>query len=113
MYAGRRLTRDDLISEVEGLWGLIQDHQKRCDYAKIQNLIQDLAGSLKKNARRELGEIIKYDIEMRELVVSKGGMDPEMLDFLFGRPLKKTLPNYGIKVRQDGEKIIITRSSLK
>jgi Fe-S-cluster containining protein len=113
MYAGRRLTRDDLISGVEGLWGLIQDHQKRCDYAKIQNLIQDLAGSPKNNARRELGEIIKFDIEMRELVVSKGGMDPEMLDFLFGRPLTKTLPNYGIKVRQDGKKIIITRSSLK
>lgn len=109
MYAGHRLTRRELISEVEGLWELIQDHQKRCDYAGIQDLIQELDSSREDNARRQLGEIIKYDIEIRELVVSKGGMDPEMLDFLFGRPLTKTLPNYGIKIRQDGEKTIISR----
>ncbi|CAB1057794.1 hypothetical protein D1BOALGB6SA_2549 [Olavius sp. associated proteobacterium Delta 1] len=109
IYARRRLTRDDLISEVEGLWDLIKDHQKRCDYAKIQILIKDLAGSLKNDAWRELAEIIKYDIEIRELVVSKGGMDPEMLDFLFGRPLTKTLPNYGVKVRQDDQKITLVR----
>jgi len=109
MYAGRRLTRYELISEVEGLWELIQDHQKRCDYARIQDLIRELDSSRENNARRQLGEIIKYDIEIRELVVSKGGMDPEMLDFLFGRPLTKTLPNYGIKIRQDGGKTIITR----
>ena len=110
MYAGGRLTRHELISEVEGLWDLIQDHQKRCDYARIQDLIRELDSSPKNNARRQLGEIIKYDIEIRELVVSKGGMDPEMLDFLFGRPLTKTLPNYGIRIRQDGGKTIITRS---
>ena len=110
MYARRRLTREDLVSEVEGLWDLIQDHQQRCDYAEIQNLIKDLAGSLKNNARQKLAEIIKFDIEIRELVVTRGGMDPEMLDFLLGRPLTKTLPKYGIKVRQEGQKIIITRS---
>ena len=110
MYAGRRLTRHELISEVEGLWELIQDHQTRCDYARIQDLIQELDSSRENNARRQLGEIIKYDIEIRELVVSRGGMDPEILDFLFGRPLTKTLPNYGIKIRQDGGKTIIVRS---
>jgi Fe-S-cluster containining protein len=111
MYAGRRLTRHELLAEVEGLWDLIQDHQQRCDYARIQDLIRELDSSREHNARRQLGEIIKYDIEIRELVVSKGGMDPEMLDFLFGRPLTKTLSNYGIKIRQDGEKTIITRLS--
>ena len=110
MYAGRRLTRHELISEVEGLWELIQDHQTRCDYARIQDLIQELDSSRENNARRQLGEIIKYDIEIRELVVSRGGMDPEILDFLFGRPLTKTLANYGIKIRQDGGKTIIVRS---
>ena len=109
MYAGHRLTRRELISEVDGLWELIQDHQKRCDYAKIQGLIQELDSSRENNARRQFGEIIKYDIEIRELVVSKGGMDSEMLDFLFGRPLTKTLPNYGIKIRQDAEKTVISR----
>jgi Fe-S-cluster containining protein len=107
IYAGGRLTRKDLISGVEGLWDLIKDHQKRCDYEEIRNLIKNLHGASSKHARRRLSEIIRYDTEIRELVVSKGGMDPQMLDFLFGRPLVKTLPSYGLRIRRQGGKIIL------
>ena len=107
MYARRRLTREDLISEVEGLWDLIKDHQERCDYAKIQGLISDLDSRHRVDAQRRLAQIIRYDMEIRELAVSRGAMDPDMLDFLFGRPLTKTLPNYGVKVRQQGMKITL------
>ena len=105
IYAGYRLTREDLISKVEGLWDLIKDHQARCDYKKIQPLIKDLAGSKNNHARRKLLEIIRYDAEIRRLVISRGGLDPEILDFLFGRPLTQTLGNYGIKIHQEGKKI--------
>ena len=105
IYASTRLTRKDLVSEVKGLWGLIKDHQARCDYAEIQRLLKDLTGGKRNDARRKLLEIIRYDAEIRKLVVSRGGLDGDMLDFLFGRPLTKTLRNYGLKVRQDGEKI--------
>ena len=111
VYAGGRLTREDLIGEIEGLWDLIQDHQQRCDYEKIKKLIDDLDGAAGDEARKKLMEIIQFDAEIRKLVVDQGGMDPEMLDFLFGRPLGKTLPNYGIKIRQQGGKTVITRSS--
>ncbi len=50
-------------------------------------------------------EIIRYDAEIRKLVVARGVLDPEILDFLFGRPLTKTLKNYGIKIHQEGKKI--------
>lgn len=113
IYARHRLTREDLISEVEGLWDLIQDHQQRCDYLKIKKLIDDLNGPSQERARKQLLEIIQFDAEIRKLVVEQGGIDAEMLDFLFGRPLTKTLPNYGIKILQDGKKKIITRSSIK
>ena len=113
IYAGRRLTRKDLVSKVEGLWDLIQDHQRRCDYEKIIKLIDDLDAPAGERARKELLEIIQFDVEIRKLVVEQGGMDPQMLDFLFGRPLAKTLPNYGINIRQTGRKTIITRSSKK
>jgi len=109
LYAENRLTRADLMSEVEGLWDLIDSHHKRCDYARIQHLINNLGNEPKYSARRELAEIIKYDIEIHELVVSRGKMDPAMLDFLFGRPLYKTLPKYGIKVRQQGGKITLVK----
>jgi len=113
IYAGRRLTRKDLVSKIEGLWDLIQDHQRRCDYEKIIKLIDDLDAPAGERARKELLEIIQFDVEIRKLVVEQGGMDPQMLDFLFGRPLAKTLPNYGINIRQTGRKTIITRSSKK
>jgi Fe-S-cluster containining protein len=102
IYANTRLTRTDLVSEVKGLWDLIKEHQACCDYKKIQRLIKDLTGGKHNQARRKLLEIIRFDAEIRKLVVARGGLDPEMLDFLFGRPLTKTLENYGIKIRLDG-----------
>jgi Fe-S-cluster containining protein len=107
IYANTRLTRADLVSEIKGLWDLIQDHQVRCDYSKIQPLIKDLAGSKRSQARQKLLEIIRYEAEIRKLVVSRGGLDPGMLDFLFGRPLTKTLRNYGVKVQQTGKRIYL------
>jgi Fe-S-cluster containining protein len=113
LYARRRLTRDDLISEVEGLWDLIKDHQVRCDYAKINKLISDLDGPRTSRARKKLQEMIQYDTELRKLVLEQGGLDAAILDFLFGRPLTQTLPGYGVKVRQEGKKMVITRSPNK
>jgi len=103
IYAITRLTRKDFVSRIKGLWDLVKDHQARCDYKKIQPLIKDLAGSNNDHARRKLLEIIRYDAEIRKLVVSRGGLDADMLDFLFGRPLTKTLRNYGIETHQVGQ----------
>ena len=100
IYAANRLTRKDLISQVQGLWGLVEDHQARCDYVIIQRLVRDLDGGAAEPARRELSEIIRYDDEIRKLVVSRGGLEPDMLDFVFGRPLVVTIENYGIKARR-------------
>ena len=84
---------------------MIKEHQACCDYKKIQPLIKDIVGSKNNNARRKLLEIIRYDAEIRKLVVARGGLDPEMLNFLFGRPLTKTLENYGIKIHPEDKKI--------
>jgi len=111
MYACHRLTRDDLVSKVEGLWDLIKDHQARCDYEKIKEQIGNLDGPHRDRARKKILEIIQYDAEIRNLVLEKGGLDPTLLEFLFGRPLTQTLPGYGIKIRQEGGKTIVTRSS--
>ena len=107
IYASTRLTRKDLISDAKGLWDLIEDHQKRCDYVKIHRLIEDLTSGNRNQARRNLMEIIQYDAEIRKLVVARGGMDAEMLDFLFGRPLTVTLRNCGLNLRHKGGKIIL------
>jgi Fe-S-cluster containining protein len=98
LYAKKRLKREDLIADIEGLWGIIKDHQTRCNYETIQKLVHAINSGKGVVARQKLAEIIQFDTEIRKLVVSRGGLDVEMLDFLFGRPLKQTLKNFGLKM---------------
>ena len=42
MYTKDRLTRAHLISDVSGLWNLVADHQKRCDYHLVKRLAADV-----------------------------------------------------------------------
>ena len=99
LYTVKRLTRADLISEIEGLWSLIQDHQQRCNYEIIQKLVAAINGNPgDAKARLKLSEIIQFDTEIRKLVVANAGLEPELLDFLFGRPLTRTIKKMGLKV---------------
>jgi len=108
IYSKNRLTRHDLLSGVEGLWELIEDHHHRCSYEKIEKIVN----AFKKNDQignfDELSEIIRYDNSIRLLVSEKGGVNPEMTDFLFGKPVMETLKRYGFKTKQDGDRIILS-----
>jgi Fe-S-cluster containining protein len=84
-YNRRRLTRRNLLSQVEGLWDLVTNHQQRCDYNRLYPLLKA------PQPNRLLAESIRYDAVIRELVVAKARLDPDMLDVLFGRPLSLTL----------------------
>jgi Fe-S-cluster containining protein len=92
-YTRDRLTRRDLLSGIRGLWELVEAHEQRCGYERIQRLCAGREGCSASGARRALEELIAYDAELRRLVVARGGLEHGMTDFLFGRPLRKTLPN--------------------
>jgi Fe-S-cluster containining protein len=104
IYSKNRLTRKDLISKVKGLWGLVEDHQSRCSYEKIRRLVALLNSDQTDGASEGILEIIQYDIHLRPLVVKRGGMGADMLDFLFGRPLVETIKTFGFRVEKS-EKI--------
>ncbi len=102
IYFKNRLTRKDLISTIEGLWGLVEDHQKQCSYIKLKLFIDALNKDKKDETLKGILDIIEYDARIRELVVQNGGLDPEMTDFLFGRPITETIKMYGFKIiKQD------------
>lgn len=86
-----RLSRMDLFSEVEGLGDLIQDHEIRCSYEKIRKLAARLGED--SGAVKELGDIIFYDKNIREVLAEKKPSMESLLDLLFGRPLLETLPS--------------------
>ncbi|WP_373500672.1 YkgJ family cysteine cluster protein [Desulfococcus sp.] len=93
-----RLTRKMLLGGAEGLWELIEDHQARCGYNDLPNL---LAGVRDRDpaAVQELREKVLYDIHLRVLVVERGLVAMEMTGFLFGRPLVETLRPLGVACR--------------
>jgi Fe-S-cluster containining protein len=103
IYAKNRLTRRDLVSNVAGLWELIDDHQTRCSYEKIYRLLKMVDGDKKNAALKDLLAIFQYDTQIRELAVQKGSLDPEIVDFLFGRPIKETIIMCGFKLEKKGD----------
>lgn len=109
IYSINRLTRKDLLLDIEGLWELVKDHQARCSYEKIKKTLQ-LQDNSKNAIQKEIRQIIRYDTEIRHLVVKKGGMDSKILDFLFGRPLMVTIKSFGFAY--SSEKSSSTKSSI-
>lgn len=101
IYLRDLLTRKDLISGIEGLWELVEDHQAKCDYGLFDSFSRSYKETKDKDAEEKMLEMVQYDSHLRDLVVEKGGMDREMLDFLFGRPMLKTIAMFGLSIEQD------------
>jgi len=100
LYNCRRLTRRRLLSRVEGLWDMVQDHQQRCDYGHVADLAADLKRtSSAAESQKKLLELIRYDESLRQITCEKAGLDPEMLPFLFGRPLSFTIEMFQLKLK--------------
>ena len=98
VYEKDRLTRQDILAGIEGLWELIADHEKQCAHDAINRAIQDFHGVLSKQAQDVITGAIQYDSAIRQLVLENGNVAPDMIDFLFGRPLTVTLKSAGYNI---------------
>ncbi|RPJ79092.1 MAG: YkgJ family cysteine cluster protein [Deltaproteobacteria bacterium] len=101
LYDTTRISRKELVFSIDELWNLVQHHQDRCSYQKVETL----AGQVKENknnhtALQKLNDIIQYDSSLRQLIIEKNPMISEKLEFLFGRPLTLTISLYGLKLKQ-------------
>jgi len=108
IYDRERLSREDLVSGIEGLWEFIADHQQKCAYEELRGLVEDLRDRDDNTARQTICEIIAYDNQIRKLVVEKTDLQPDQLDFLFGRPLVQTIAMFDLKCTEKGNKFILT-----
>jgi len=104
IYSKERLTRRDLLATVAGLWELVEDHEQRCSYAQLGEWVR--AGILENDVFEQeeaILETLRYDAHVRQLAVEKGGLDAELLAFVFGRPLSETIRMFGVDLfRKDG-----------
>jgi hypothetical protein len=102
-YASDRLTRKDLLLESNDLWQLVVDHEKRCDYSVIHQHLGPVDENTRSAVPPVVREMVRYDLHLRALLAKKGGLDPALMDFLFGTPLAETLKRYGIQTKVDYE----------
>ncbi len=98
VYDTTRLTRQDLLSGVNGLWELIEDHEHRCSYEELHARVEEGIHQGRLKQEESILEIIRFDAHIRQLVAEKGGVDSRMLDFIFGRPLCDTIKMFDIKL---------------
>lgn len=105
------LTRENVLGKIEGLWDLICQHQEKCSYEKVFEATQVLKDLVDKEKTKEqeqalqtLNEICLFDKHVRELIKEKGTMDPEMMEFLFGKEVSEILVYFNLEiVEKDGK----------
>ncbi len=99
VYNGPKLTRKTIIQD-EILLGLMEQHEKRCDYGVLEKLVKQIETKGEK-AVEEILSLLKFDHELRPFVSEKMGVDLNDMDFIFGRPLTETISMFGLKVTRE------------
>ncbi len=136
VYARKRLVRENLVGEIQGLWNLIRDHQDRCDPRQVELRIRAVDRSLPSSPKSnrndpsglhsrsdssfgdsesmaELNLILQYDLHLREVLTEDGRVHPDRLEFLLGRPLYKILRPSGIDIRLKNGRLFWMTTSRK
>jgi Fe-S-cluster containining protein len=98
LYARNRLTREDVLKNIPWLMELVDTHETECAMGIVKSLVERREKG-DPDAGPRLVELVRYDLHYRELLVEKGGLPSEMMEFLFGRPLADIIPRqFGVKV---------------
>jgi Fe-S-cluster containining protein len=98
MYAQNRLSRRNLLTSIPWVLELIQTHETRCSFTQIHRLIS-LREKGDPTGAKGLQVMVNEDAQFRLMLIEKGKIAQDMLDFLLGRPLAHTLLlDFGIKV---------------
>ncbi len=104
MYDKTRLKRVDLLPADHPLVELVTEHDAKCAPLEMEKLAKRAREDDAK-AGQALKEMVLFDMEIRRLVVEKGGLSQDMTDFLFGRSLRTLLRNMNINVYEVGDSI--------
>jgi Fe-S-cluster containining protein len=99
VFRGPKLTRKQAIEE-RVLLGLIEEHERRCGYAPLETLVGEIE-SKGEAAVEQVLDLLKFDYYLRPFVADKLGLNPEEMDFFFGRPLTETITMFGLQVVQE------------
>lgn len=103
-----RLRRRDFMGPDGGLVKIIDAHERKCAYSALESAVKLLEGPDAEDAVNKVIDFLRYDRTIRRFLTNRAGIDPEDLDFLFGRPLSATIRMFGLGVKKDGDTYILS-----
>lgn len=113
VYRRGRLRRRDVLDGLPELLELAEDHDRRCGYERMADRVARAAeGGQGSPEAAAIREAVAYDRHLRAVLTERGGMKPERLDFLLGRPLTETLSGFDLTVRVRGDRVVLTPAPL-
>jgi len=99
IYQQGRIGRMDLIPPDSALGEIVADHEARCAYERIGSLAERVVQSNDAAAAAELAAIIQQDEDTRAYLRQQTEAGEDVLNFLFGRPVARTLPAFGLQAK--------------
>lgn len=101
------LQRRDVIKPHDGILKIIKAHEQRCAYETLGSAERGLRGPDSRRAVERIIDLLKYDCYMRPFLTEKLKVDPNVMDFFFGRPLITTIRMFGLCVKQQGDAFLL------
>jgi Fe-S-cluster containining protein len=94
-----RLGRRPILESTGLLWDIIQRHEARCSCDEFSRIMVRL-GATKGQTIGDVLELLSFDHEVRNRVAERFGLAADTLDFFFGRSLRETISDFGLRVEQ-------------
>jgi Fe-S-cluster containining protein len=101
LYHQKKLTRRHLLREDQPLLELLEAHNERCSFEKLDSAFKKFHETGDEKAIDQVLDILRQDMVFRDFVKTKLDRDEEELDFLLGRPLMELVRAYGVRVEKD------------
>lgn len=101
------LLRRDLIKPDDGILKIIGAHEQRCAYETLESVVRRLQGPDSDKTVGKILDLLQYDHYMRPFLAERLKVDPNEMDFLFGRPLTTTIRMFGLCVKQEGDTFLL------
>ncbi|MDY7001441.1 MAG: YkgJ family cysteine cluster protein [Thermodesulfobacteriota bacterium] len=94
VYDRDRIARSPLVPEKSAMGEIIADHEKRCAVSLLGELSSALETDRRESAKEAIETLSRYDQAVRDLMRERAGLEPEDLDFFFGRPVSRILRQF-------------------
>ncbi len=91
------LNRSDIFANVEVLMELLEEHNRRCSFGRLQEVFETLKAS-EGTEVDEVIELLSYDDHYRQFVAEKLNLPEDTLDLVFGRSLASQVKLFGFQV---------------